>query len=278
MSDASKFDEIGYWSEVKIEILGKYAAAYSRILASQPALYHVYIDGFAGAGEHISKTTGDVIPGSPLQALNVKPPFREFFLVDLSGEKVQHLQDLARERSDVHVFQGDCNHVLLNKVFPKVRYEDYRRGLCLLDPYGLDLDWVVIREAGRLRTIDLFLNFPIMDANRNVLWRDPAGVSPEQAARLTAFWGDESRKTAAYRPSAQRGLFGDDIEKAENEAVAEAFRRRLRDVAGFANVPKPMPLRNSRGAVVYYLYFASQKDVANHIVEDIFRTYGQRRT
>ena len=72
------------------------------------------------------------------------------------------------------------------------------------------------------------------------------------------------------------GLFGEEVEKAENEAVAEAFRRRLRNVAGFANVPEPMPMRNSIGAVVYYLYFASQNAAANHIVEDIFRKYRDR--
>ncbi len=53
------------------EILGKYAAAYSKILASQPGLRHVYTDGFAGAGQHIPRATDDVVPGSPLQALRV---------------------------------------------------------------------------------------------------------------------------------------------------------------------------------------------------------------
>jgi hypothetical protein len=30
----AEFDEIGYWSEVKLEIIKKYAAAYSTILAA----------------------------------------------------------------------------------------------------------------------------------------------------------------------------------------------------------------------------------------------------
>lgn len=44
------FDEIGYWSEVKLEIIENYARAYSTILAAQtaPTLSHVYIDAFAG--------------------------------------------------------------------------------------------------------------------------------------------------------------------------------------------------------------------------------------
>lgn len=38
-----QFDEIGYWSEIKLDIVREYAAAYSRILAAQqqPGLYHV---------------------------------------------------------------------------------------------------------------------------------------------------------------------------------------------------------------------------------------------
>jgi len=80
-----KFDEIGYWSEVKLDIVKDYASAYSRILAAQinPPLHHVYIDAFAGAGVHVSKTTGEYVPGSPINALLVQPPFREYHLIDI---------------------------------------------------------------------------------------------------------------------------------------------------------------------------------------------------
>jgi len=275
-----KFDRIGYWSEIKLEIIRKYATAYSTILAAQGSFRHVYIDGFAGAGEHLRRETNTLVPGSAGQALQVQPPFCEFFFIDLDGDKVEHLKQLYGSRPDVHIRRGDCNQILLEDVFPQVRWENYRRGLCLLDPYGLDLRWEVIRAAGQLRTIDLFLNFPIMDANRNVLWRDPAGVSPAQAARLTAFWGDDTWRADIYRPSPQQRLFDQpaELEKAGNAEVAEVFRRRLRTVAGFANVPEPLAMRNSQGAVVYYLFFASQKPVANQIVADIFATYADRRS
>jgi hypothetical protein len=72
------------------------------------------------------------------------------------------------------------------------------------------------------------------------------------------------------------GLFGDTTEKVENAHVAEAFRDRLRSVAGFEHVPSPMPMRNTRGAVVYCLFFASQKPVAQDIVQAIFAKYRQR--
>ena len=61
-----KFDEIGYWSEVKLDIVREYGAAYSKILSKQRGLQHVYIDAFAGAGQHISKRTGEFITGRGL--------------------------------------------------------------------------------------------------------------------------------------------------------------------------------------------------------------------
>jgi three-Cys-motif partner protein len=272
-----KFDKIGYWSEVKLEILRKYATAYSTILSKQPNLHHVYIDGFCGAGRHRRKGTGEFVPGSPLNALSVSPPFREFFLIDLDGDKVEYLKRQVGERPDVHFLQGDSNDVLLTQVFPKVQYPDFRRRLCLLDPYGLQLDWRVIKEAGRLKTLDLFLNFPVMDMNRNALWRNPAGVDAEDATRMTRFWGDESWKSTVYRPKRQRGLFADETEKVSNQEVAESFRKRLRQLAGFQRVPSPMPMRNDQGAIIYYLFFASQKNVAEKIGRQIFEKHKDRK-
>jgi hypothetical protein len=47
----------------------------------------------------------------------------------------------------------------------------------------------------------------------------------------------------------------------------------LNKVAGFDFVPEPLPMRNSRKGVVYYLFFASPKAVAEKIITDIFRNY-----
>lgn len=268
-----QFDEIGEWSEIKLEIIKKYTRAYSTILTKK-SFTHYYIDGFAGAGVHISKTTGDWVPGSPLNALLASPPFKHHFLIDLDGSRVQGLKEIIGKRSDVTLFQGDCNAILLNNVFPRVRYERYERALCLLDPYGLQLDWKVLEAAGRSRTIDLFLNFPIMDMNRRTLWTDPDRVSAEQAGPMTAFWGDDSWKSVAYRPSSQSNLFGDlEVEKVPNDAIVEAFQERLRLKAGFKYVAQPVPMRNSTNAVVYYLFFATQQAVAINIIEEIFKKY-----
>lgn len=265
----AEFDEIGCWSELKLEIVKDYASAYSKILTAKN-LPHVYIDAFAGPGIHISRETGKFVPGSPTNALAVSPPFNKYYLVDLDASRAETLQEFVCNRSDVHIEAGDCNQVLVKKIFPTLGYKTYRRALCLLDPYGLQLDWSVIFQAGQLGTVDMFLNFPVMDMNRNVLWRNPDKVPPKRLERMNAYWGDSSWQNVAY--SSQWNLFGE-REKESNEAVVEGFRQRLIQVAGFKRVPEPLPMRNKKNAVVYYLFFASQVEVADKIVRDIFKKY-----
>jgi len=72
-----EIDEVGLWSEMKLEIVRDYAKEYSKIVTKQN-FTHIYIDAFAGAGVHLSRTTGEYIPGSPLNALMVEPPFKEY--------------------------------------------------------------------------------------------------------------------------------------------------------------------------------------------------------
>jgi len=267
-------DEIGPWSEIKLDIVRKYASAYSRILSAKPNLYHIYIDAFAGAGIHISRRTGEFVPGSPVNALWVNPCFREYHFIDLDAKKVAELRGVAGDRQDICIYEGDCNPILLDTVFPRAQYEDYRRALCLLDPYGLHLNWEVIETAGRMKSIDLFLNFPVLDMNRNVLWSRPEDVPTGQIERMNHFWGDESWRDAAY--TEEQDLFDKLLKKEPTEAVVEVFRARLGSVAGFDYVPKPLAMRNSVGTILYYLFFASQKPVAQKIVGDIFRKHGGR--
>lgn len=268
-----KLDKIGPWSEIKLDIVRKYAGAYTTILKNYPIKKYLYIDGFAGAGTHISKITGQMVQGSPLNALLVQPPFHEFHFIDLDGDKADLLRKAAVGRSDVHVYEGDGNAILLDKVFPRAKYSDYRRALCLLDPYGLDLKWEVIEAAGQSKSIEIFLNFMVMDANMNVLLHDRSRVDPGQEARLTALWGNEDWRKLMYPES--DGLFGKVQDgKASNAALAAGFRQRLKD-AGFAYVPEPLPMRVNldSGPVIYYLYFASPNKTGHNIVTDIFKKH-----
>lgn len=138
---SERLDVVGYWTEIKLQILQDYANAYAQILRGQPTIKHfAYIDGFAGAGAHISRESGQKIEGSPARILSIQPRFSHYHFVEMDPARVERLREIGSDK-DVTVHHGDCNGVLLREVFPKCRYEDYRRALCLLDPYALNPNW-----------------------------------------------------------------------------------------------------------------------------------------
>jgi three-Cys-motif partner protein len=269
-----KFDEVGVWSELKLEIVEKYGSAYTGAFANQRGLKKFYIDAFSGAGVHISKRSGGQIDGSPARALKTSPPFDGFFFIDMDAQKTAHLRRLCADRSDVHIETGDASKYLTQTLLPTIKYEDYKRALCLLDPYGLHLEWRAMEMAGQSRAIDMFLNFPVMDMNRNAIWRNPSAVPKDGIDRMNSFWGDESWREAAYTEHPQGNLFGaPEMIKQGNDAIVGAFRERLLKVAGFQFVAEPLPMKNSTNAVVYSLFCASQKTVAQKIIDAIFNKY-----
>ena len=271
MREVLRYDEVGQWSEIKLDIIRDYAAAYSRILSAQKWAKHLYIDAFAGAGVHTSKTTGKFIKGSPTNALSVEPKFAEYYFIDTNKLKVSSLRKIAGERDDVFIFEEDCNIILLENIFPIIFKEKRIRALCILDPYGLHLDWQVIEQAGKTNAIDIFINFPIMDINMNVGKRDKSKVKKSQIMRMDKFWGDKSWQSIMW--NSKWSLFPGFESKAKNDELAEAFRDRLKTVAGFVNVPKPIEMRNTTNSTLYYLFFASPKAVGGKVVKDIFEKH-----
>lgn len=277
MAEIEDYDVVDYWSEVKLDIVKKYLAAYTTIMNSRtkPSFSYVYIDGFSGPGVCISKASGDYIPGSPLNALNTEPPFRHYYFIDMDGGRAASLRQLSEGMENVEVFEGDCNEILLGRVFPQVKYKDYRRGVCLLDPYKMDARWDLVESAGKMQSLELFLNFPNMVINRTVLLKDPSRITEANVEKMKAFWGDESWRDLFYRE--RLTLFDIEEEKgASNVEVVNAYRERLRRVAGFEYVSEGMPMINRKNSVVYYLLFASHKPVAEKIVREIFDKYRGR--
>jgi three-Cys-motif partner protein len=269
-----RLDKIGYWSEVKLEIVKEYASAYSTIMSKQQFIKsYYYIDGFAGAGVHLSKSTQEPVLGSAMNALLIVPPFTGYHFIDTDGDKTKVLEKLSSGKRGVNIYTEDCNKVLLDKIFPAVKYENYTRALCLLDPYGLDLNWEVMYAAGQSKAIEIFLNFPLMDMNRNILWKYLDGVDEKQIKRMNTFWGDDSWHKISYRPEAD--LFDDThyVKISTHKRLIKAFCERLKTVGGFAYVPEPIPMTNTKGGILYYLFFASPNKTGHKIVKDIFDKY-----
>jgi three-Cys-motif partner protein len=141
-----------------------------------------------------------------------------------------------------------------------------------LDPYGIHgkpLHWRTIKQIADLGTVDIFLNFPLMDINRNILRGLLANADDTAIAAFNAFWGSDDWKDIMYRPD----LFGDLDKIGNNQKLAAAFQKRLKTVAGFEFVPEPILMQNSKGGPLYFLYFASHQSVAEKVVLDIFKKH-----
>ncbi len=121
-------DEIGPWSEIKLEIIEIYGPAYTHAFSGKGrSLRKFYIDGFSGAGLHVSKSTKERIEGSPARALKVSPPFDGFIFIDLDKDKTDYLRKQCEGRQNVTIFTGDCNEHLTRDVLPKIEYKLYTR-------------------------------------------------------------------------------------------------------------------------------------------------------
>jgi len=273
-----KLDEIGIWSEIKLDIIKEYANAFTKIMKSQEwCKGYVYIDAFAGPGVHISRRTGEPISGSPLNALEIDNPFTEYHYIDIDKEKAETLNRLTGDRTNINIYQEDCNEVLVKKILPMLQYESKKRALCILDPYGLHLQWETIMTAAKLKTTEIFLNFPLMDMNRNVLHKDLLSADADQIERMNKFCGTDEWQEILYKKDKQMDLFGDpDRIKIVNSNIklGEWFKKeRLQKTAGFKFVPEPMLMRNSKGGPLFFLFFASHNETGKKIVTDIFNKH-----
>ena len=270
-----KLDKIGVWSEIKLDIIKEYARAFTTIMRNQDWCQgYAYIDAFAGAGVHISRRTGEFIPGSPWNALMIENPFTEYYYIDIDKEKAEILDMLTRENPNIKVYEGDCNEILRKDIFPLLTYESRKRALCILDPYGLHLQWETIMEAAKLRTTEIFLNFPLMDMNRNVLHKDLLDAFPEQIERMNKFCGSEEWQEVLYRE--QKDLFGQTYQMkiGGNIELGKWFKaERVERTAGFKFVPEPVLMRNSKGGPLFFLFFATYNETGKKIVSDIFNKY-----
>jgi len=277
-----KLEAIGLWTEIKLKIIQEYAAAYTTILKEKSwCRSYAYIDAFAGGGEFVSKEDRErFIPGSPLNALNIQNKFTEYYFIDIDPQKIERLKELTADRpeaSTIHFYVGDANIKVTQDIMPNFQYNSFKRALCILDPYGLDIEWQTIESIGKAKTMDVFLNFPLMDINRNAALKILEASNPEEGARLTKIWGDNSWKDLAYVE--QQAMFSTPvlIKKGEgNEILKRGFRERLRAVAGFSFVPEPILMRNRVGGQLYFLFFASHQPVAQNIAEAILRKWGAK--
>jgi hypothetical protein len=62
--------------------------------------------------------------------------------------------------------------------------------------------------AGGSQAVEVFINFPVMQMNRNCKHDGHIEDFSGELHAMDRFWGDRSWHSAMFRPSAQANLFG----------------------------------------------------------------------
>lgn len=226
------------------------------------------------------KSTGEILTGSPLRVLSTSHPFHEYHFIDEDASRIETLRaevqklsvDFPGRTTNVHIHLGDAIELLV-KLIPTIAYRDFKRALLFLDPYGLDVPWSVIELAAKQGTIDVLLNFSIMDLNRNYLPAKRETLTDEQREKVLPFLGP-GWEEEIYPESSQTSLFGKEFEKLSNNEIVLFYANRLESKAGFKFASEPL-LFEYHGANLYYLLLASHKEAARKIMNSLVKKYGK---
>jgi three-Cys-motif partner protein len=265
----------GSWTQQKLEALGKYLRAYTTIFKRNPfARYYsiTYVDAFAGTGTLKRPEPGrfaTLIPdlrrddeqfrkGSVKRALEIEPPFDHYFLIERDPKKCAELRTLAQALPgrNITVENDDANAAIL-KWCRRVNTAR-ERAVVFLDPFGASVKWEAIVALGRTRAVDLWVLFPYSAINR-MLVRDRKPPKA-WADRLTAVFGTPDWEKSFYSTSRFRSLLDSQaIERVHRSAshrdIIDFFVERLK--GEFVAVSEPLPLYNSRGSLLFILFFAA---------------------
>ena len=156
----TKYFEINYWSEKKLEYFKKYLEAYTKIFHNQPwARGITYIDLFAGPGICHSIKNKKPVDGSPIIALNTNPPFSSYVFCDIDVNNIKNLKNLAINRKNVHIIEADAN-VFVEELVTKLSKNI--PAFVFLDPQALDLNYQTIELLAKNKNrVDFLINFPV---------------------------------------------------------------------------------------------------------------------
>lgn len=279
----------GEWTETKIEVFVKYLQAYLVIMSKQvfpdqkPMFKLVYFDGFAGCGEiEANSEHSSLIEGVASRVLKLDQPrsFDMYYMVELDPEKAKKLKKSLKhqfpEKSrNIHVAQEDCNIKLLSlSNFLGDEKRKFHRVLAFIDPFAMQVKWSSI-ESLRGKFVDLWILVPTGAINRMLANHSeiPESWKTKLESCLGLNWAELYRRF--YAEKTTETLFGPETtiskEKRIFDAIITCYREQLETVWKY--VSTPLALKNSKGTIIFHFIFASQKQVAMKIANQIIQDY-----
>jgi three-Cys-motif partner protein len=280
----------GAWTEDKLNRLTDYLTAYMQALKNQP-FKKIYVDAFANTGYRAieSKDSAQAqlfleldepevqgfLKGSALRALEIEPKFSEYLFIEINrkhSKELENLKILHPSLADrIQIVNADANEYL--KQWCADTDWSSNRAVLFLDPFGMQVEWSVLKDIAETKAIDVWLLFPFVGISRHLTRSEPP---PEDwAARITQIMGTDDWRQEFYPQKVQQTLFGEQEVQSKDtdfDRIGDYFVKRLETI--FAGVAKnPLPLRNSRNSPLFLLCFAVSntrgKSLALRIAEHI---------
>lgn len=253
---------VGEWSQRKHEALFTYIEATSdprwKFLHPDPGIPPggaAYIDLFAGPGRARVRSTGTLVDGSPLLAMqHDAAPFTKLILCEKDPENIAALRARTEHDNRVLILEGDC-HKSIDKVIAATPPNGLN--FAFVDPYSLGQhEWETLAKLARVRRMDLLIHFPTMDAKRNF------------------FQGTEARLTRALGTDEwQRGVVK---AKGLAKAAIETLRKQLVPYGYTGQDVRSLDLENSKEGTLYHLVFVSKDKLGDKIWQSVAKARGRQ--
>lgn len=187
--------EVGAWAEQKYRLVWNYASMFATSMKNKWNA-RVYIDLFAGAGRAKIENSIQVVPSSPLLALDILDKFDKYIFCENEEDKRSALEQRVKRGypgADVTFIEEANEHVsAILAAIPKHSSSFRVLTFCFADPYKLkNLCFETIRRLSE-KYIDFLILIPsYMDAHRNLVYYiEPTNNAVEKFTGST-IWRDE---------------------------------------------------------------------------------------
>lgn len=238
--DGSPVLEAGYWAQDKLAQLEYYANIFNAAM-HQHWRHRGYVDLFAGPGmDRVKRSPAETFDGSPIRMLKLRQQFTHYAFIDQDSNHIEALRirGAGLISQDRLLFRaGDCND-------PRV-IADIRRfipsaalTLMFVDPFAFNIKFETIRALTADRRVDILVNFQTVGIRRATNVPTP---------KITDLFGDDGQWKKIY-----------DSADDPTQSLLAHYGDQLSTLGYLADPTTAVPIRDNRGIVQYYLFFASQ--------------------
>ena len=286
----------GSWTEEKLEAFEKYVNAYLTIMnkyRDQFGWKLLYFDGFAGSGTRTTNQGADselmmelfreqeisleqisVYQSAAERVVNIKQRgFDYYYFVDLdksaNDELKEKLHPYSNQGKNLTFRNTDANSIT-KRMGEYLIANEKIKGLVLLDPFGMNLDWETI-AALKGASVDLWILVPSGVIINRLLERDG---SLKHIEKLKQYFGltKSEIESRFYTKKTDKTLFGE-IEKMEKvkepiKRIAELYVERLKTLFPYVT-ENPLVMTNTKGVPIFHFVFASNNKNAMKIAQQI---------